>query len=188
VRRPWVRRAAAVACVAALGSAIASCATQATLARPDCGTEELGTLSLIAQSVHDATMIPCLKTLAAGWSFEQLEVQQDHSAMELASDRAGDHALTVTLARTCDIRGAVQIPSDEPQTERFENVVRVSPSYVGTRSYVFTGGCVTYRFQLATSRPSVLLNEATLMVGFIARAELRAAIERDTDGLVNDGP
>jgi hypothetical protein len=188
VSRQWLCRAAGIASVALIVATVASCAPQATLARPDCQTQELRTLSLIAQSVHDATMIPCLNSLQAGWSFEKLEVQQDHSEMVLASDRAGEHALRVTLTRTCDIRDAVRIPSDEPQTERYENILQVQDSYRAIRSYVFAGGCVTYRFQLTTERPSVLLNEATLMVGFIPRAVLREAIERDTDGLVKDGP
>ena len=162
--------------------------TSVSLARPDCQTKQVHTLVLIAQSVRDATMIPCLTGLPVGWSFEKLEVEQNKARIELESDRAGKHALVVTLTRSCDTRGAVEIPSDEPHTERFENIERISPSYVGTRSYVFPGGCVTYRFQLGTSRPSVYLNEATLMVGFIPRAELRDAIDRDTDGLVKNGP
>jgi hypothetical protein len=170
------------------GSGIAACASAPTLARPDCGTKQLSTLTLMAQSVHTTSMVPCLRTTPAGWSFKELEVRQNRSRMTLASDRAGDHALEVTLTRSCDTAGAVQIPSDEPQTERYESVDRVSPDYVGTRLYVFNGGCVTYQFQLETDRPSVLLNEATLMVGFATRTELRDGLRRESHGVIENGP
>jgi hypothetical protein len=177
-----------LACGTLFVGALAACGAQADLSQPNCQTEEIRTLSLMAQSVRDATLIPCLAGIPAGWSFERLEVEENESEMELASDRAGDEALMVTLTRKCDLRGATQIPSDELGTDRYENITSVSPSYTGMRSYVFPGGCVTYRFNLNTSQPSVLLGEATLMVGFMPRAVLREQIERDTDGLVKDGP
>jgi hypothetical protein len=142
----------------------------------------------MAQSVRSAALVPCLRGIPAGWNFVELDVRQNRSHLTLASDRAGEHALEVTLAHTCDTRGAVRIPSDEPQTERYESVDRVSPDYAGTRSYVFDGGCVTYRFELHTRRPSVFLNEATLMVGFTTRAELREALARESHGVIENGP
>ncbi len=188
MRWPWARLATATAVALLAGSSIAACAAAPTLARPDCGTEQLSTLTLMAQSVHTASMVPCLRTTPAGWSFHELEVRQNESRMTLDSDRAGDEALEVTLTRTCDTAGAVQIPSDEQHTERYETVDRVSPDYVGTRYYVFDGGCVTYRFNLDTERPSVLINEATLMVGFATRAELREELARESHGVIENGP
>ncbi len=188
MRRRAARLGAASAVALLAGSTIAACGSDVTLARPDCGTEQLSTLTLIAQSVRDATLVPCVRGMPAGWSFVELDVRQNRSRMTLASDRAGEHALEVTLAHTCDTAGAVRIPSDEPQTERYETVDRVSPDYAGTRSYVFDGGCVTYRFELDTDRPSILVNEATLMVGFTTRAELREALDRESHGVIENGP
>jgi hypothetical protein len=183
-----MRRSIAPAVALLAGSTIVGCAAEPTLAQPVCGTEQLSTLTIMAQSVRTAAMVPCLKGIPAGWSFQKLEVRQNRSQMRLASDRAGDHALQVTLAKTCNTSGAVRIPSDEPQTERYENILRISPAYVATRSYVFDGGCVTYRFELDTDRPSTLVNEATLMVGFATRTELRDAIRRESHGQIKDGP
>jgi hypothetical protein len=188
VRRRCTRAATAAALVVVVGWSVAGCAADVTLARPDCGTKQLSTLTLMAQSVREATLVPCLRGTPAGWSFVKLDVRQNRSQMQLSSDRAGNRALQVTLTHTCDTAGAVRIPSDEPQTQRYENIERSSPEYLGTRSYVFDGGCVTYRFQLETEHPSVLLNEATLMVGFVTRAELREALKRESHGDIKDGP
>jgi hypothetical protein len=183
-----MRRTIAPAVALLAGSSIVGCASEPALARPDCGTEELSTLTLMAQSVRTAALVPCLRGTPAGWSFNKLEVRQNRSQILLGSDRAGNHALQVTLAKTCNTSGAVRVPSDEPQTERYENVLRISPAYVATRAYVFDGGCVTYRFELDTDRPSILVNEATLMVGFSTRTELRDAIRRESHGQIKDGP
>jgi hypothetical protein len=82
----------------------------------------------------------------------------------------------------------VRIPSDELEAQRYERVERVDPIYLGDRIYTFDGGCAIYRFELDTQQPSVLLNEATLMVSFVSRGELRAEIADDTDGVIENGP
>jgi hypothetical protein len=188
VRRRCARLGTATAVALFAGSSLTACAADVTLARPDCGTAQLSTLTLMAQSVRDATLVPCLRGMPAGWSFVGLDVRQNRSRITLASDRAGKHALEVALTHTCDTSGAVRIPSDEPQTERYETVDRVSPDYLGTRAYVFDGGCVTYRFDLHIQRPSVLINEVTLMVGFTTRTELRDELRRDSHGVIENGP
>jgi hypothetical protein len=181
-------RLGALAVLVVAVPALAGCQFGVTMARPDCSTEDLSTLIVIAQSVHDASLVPCLQTIPAGWEFVRLEVREKRSRLELASDRGGDEALEVTLRPSCDPRDAVRIPSDERFTQRFERVDRLEPRYEGTRFYVFDGGCVTYRFVLDTAQPSGLLNEATLMVGFMTRAELREALREETHGVIEDGP
>jgi hypothetical protein len=187
VRRPR-RRRLAIVLVTSVAATLGGCGLQPTMARPDCGTDELSTLLVVAQSVHGAQLVPCLQTIPAGWTFTRLDVRDRRSTIELASDRGGDHALVVTLRPTCETSAAGRIPSDEARTQRFEQVDRLSPHYEGTRYYVFDGGCVTYEFDLESERPSGLLNEATLMVGFVSRAELRAALAESTHGVIEDGP
>jgi len=182
------KRGATAALVLLLITVGGGCGFDVEMARPDCGSEELSTLLVIAQSVHDARLVPCLETIPAGWTFTRLDARDNRSTIELASDRGGDHALEVTLLPTCDTAGAVRIPSDEQLTRRFERVDRLAPHYEGTRYYLFDGGCVTYRFKLDSPRPSGLLNEATVMVGFVTRAELRAALAEATNGVIENGP
>jgi hypothetical protein len=108
--------------------------------------------------------------------------------MVLENDRGGREALRVLLDDTCDTTGAVRIPSDEPGTTRYEKVERITPDYVGSRFYVFEGGCVTYEFNLETDQPSLLLNEASVMVGFVNRSTLRAELDEETGGVIENGP
>jgi hypothetical protein len=177
----------AVATVLAV-SALTGCGQKIDMARPVCGDDALSTLALMAQSVRDATLVPCLEGAPTGWEFESLEVRNSGTEMTLENDRGGPLALKVLLDHTCDTTGAVRIPSDEPGTTRYERVERVSPDYVGSRFYVFDGGCVTYEFHLDTEQPSVLLNEASLMVGFVNRSALRAELDEDTGGVIENGP
>jgi hypothetical protein len=187
-RRVW--RVLAVIGVASTGFVLAGCNIQLDMATPECTTdvETLSTMTLIAQSVHDASLVPCLQTIPAGWQFLTLDVRQNRTQIKVASDRGGDRALEVTLTPQCDVADAVPIPSDEPRARRYEQVQRLQPTYRGARFYVFDGGCVTYRFQLDTAQPSVLLNEATLMMGFLSRSDLREAIRRQSNGVIENGP
>jgi hypothetical protein len=177
----------AVATVLAV-SALTGCGLKIDMARPVCGDTALSTLALMAQSVRGATLVPCLETTPTGWEFDSLEVRNSGTEITLDNDRGGPHALRVFLDHTCDINGAIRIPSDEPGTTRYEKVERVSPDYVGSRFYVFDGGCVTYQFQLAGGQSSVLLNEASLMVGFVNRSTLRAELDEETGGVIENGP
>jgi hypothetical protein len=186
--RRTLRIALASASAILVASTLAGCGVKIDMARPVCGNSALSTLALIAQSVRDATLVPCLEMSPTGWEFESMQVRNSGTEMTLANDRGGPTALRVFLDDTCDTAGAVRIPSDEPGTTRFERVDRVTPDYVGTRYYVFDGGCVTYQFQLTTEKPSVLLNEASLMVGFVERTALRRELAADTGGVIENGP
>jgi hypothetical protein len=158
------------------------------MARPNCGTSELSTLALMAQSVETASLVPCLLTLPTGWEYESLDVNQTEAKIRIAHDRVGDHALAVTLRGHCTTDGAVRIPSDEVRTQRYERVDRIAPVYLGRRIYTFDGGCALYDFELATQQPSAFLNEATLMVSFVSRVDLRTEIADETDGVIENGP
>jgi hypothetical protein len=183
------RRNVLVAAVIVLTlSALTGCGLKIDMARPVCGDAALSTLSLMAQSVRAATLVPCLETSPTGWEFESLEVRNSGTEMVLKNDRGGRKALRVLLDDTCDTTGAVRIPSDEPGTTRYEKVERITPDYVGNRFYVFDGGCVTYEFNLETDQSSLLLNEASLMVGFVNRSTLRAELDEETGGVIENGP
>jgi hypothetical protein len=99
----------------------------------------------------------------------------------LGSDRAGLHAVTVTLTARCDTSGAHEIPSDEPGTQRFEEPLLVDPVYTGLRYYRFPGGCVTYRFSLGSDSVSALLFDADAAISFTPRSTLVAYVETTED-------
>ncbi len=136
---------------------------------PECRNTD--TLVLIAQSVPSAQLVPCIETMPAGWSFETIDVRDGRAFFALDSDRAGDRAVRVTLLPDCDVSGATEIVTDEPGTRRYERVESVLREYRGVRTYLFTGGCVTYRFDFSR-RGLALVNEVSLAIGFVSRAEV----------------
>ena len=152
-------------CACAAGCALA------TEPSPGCSPQEsLYTLVLTAESVRSATLIPCLRPLQPGWEIELLDARNDRSRFVLSSDRGGENALTVDLVAECDVTGATQVPSDEPGTDRFEEVTATRARLRRHSQLRLPGGCVRFRFDLDTSLASGLLNEATLMVGFVSSA------------------
>ena len=62
---------------------------------PTCGTGDL--MIAMAQSVPTATQVPCVAALPAGWTVEDVSVHSGHSVFYLDSDRAGRHAVKVSL-------------------------------------------------------------------------------------------
>src|SRR5918993_2360489 len=98
---------------------------------------------LLAQSVPSASLVPCLRSLPAGWSVAQVTVNDGRSVIPLNHDRAGPGVLVVRLTAACDIRGAIQVQSDQPQVRRYQRIDRLAPRFEATRFDVFPGGCVT---------------------------------------------
>ena len=181
-----MRRAAPALLVLLVVAALPGCGSTG-LVQPDCDGEDPDTLVIMAQAVATAELVPCLGGLPAGWEFGTLEVRQDQVQLVLNSDRGGDHALTVTLRATCRIGDAKRVPSDEAGARRFELVRKLRP-YSGVRYYQFRGGCVVYDFELQSERSSALLNEASIMVNFVARDELQRRVVEQSEGVIVDAP
>jgi hypothetical protein len=89
--------------------------------------------------------------------------------------------LTITLSAACDTSGAEQIPSDEPQTQRFDHPLSLRPQYTGLRFYTFPGGCITYRFNFMPGKSSLLAIPVDGAVGFVPRSNLVAYIRTTED-------
>jgi hypothetical protein len=127
-------------------------------------------------------MLPCVAALPSGWSTGRADITSGHTRLWLDSDRAGLHAITVTLTATCDTSGTHQIPSDRPGMRRFEHVASLSPRFTGLRLYTFPGGCTTYRFSFAPGASPVLADAAGSALSFQPRPALVEFIQR-TEGL-----
>jgi membrane-associated phospholipid phosphatase len=147
---------------------------------PQCDTGH--STILAAQAVPSAAMVPCVADLPAGWQVGGADIASGHARFWLNSDQAGDQAVTITLSATCDISRAQQIPSDQPQTQRFERPLSLRPQYTALRYYTFPGGCVTYRFHFAPGKSSLLAIPVDSAVGFLPRARLVSYI-RSTENL-----
>ena len=147
---------------------------------PSCGTGHSVILS--AQAVPSAAMLPCIAALPSGWSTGSADIASGHTRFWLDSDRAGPHAITVTLTAACDTSGAHQIPSDQPGMHRFEHPVSLTPQFVDLRFYTFPGGCVTYRFAFVPGVSPTLADAAASALSFQPRAALVDFIQH-TEGL-----
>ena len=59
---------------------------------------------------------------------------------------------------------------------------------MGTRHYVFDGGCVSVHFRLSGDNRSEALGVATQGVGAVTRDQVRAAVRDQTDGRLELDP
>jgi len=148
---------------------------------PSCGTGH--SMILSAQAVPSAALLPCIAALPSGWQVDGAEIASGKTRLWLDSDRAGPRAVTVTLTATCDTSGAGQIPSDQPDTSRFERPLSLVPVFSGLRFYTFPGGCVTYEFHFRPGASPVLAVAVDSALAFQSRSSLVRHVWR-TENLV----
>ena len=168
---------------------IAGCSTSETAAlrAPLCGSDGTRTTLLMAQSTPGATLIPCIEpdALPATWTLEGMKIDSAHSQLAFIADMTSGtpKRLEVLLGDTCDVSGAVAVPSDEQGTKRFERVDNLDVGYAGERYYVFDGGCVTYRFDARVEGWTGFVHDASQAVTFIARADVARLADVPLDQL-----
>jgi hypothetical protein len=111
-----------------------------------------------------------------------VRIRRGRGTFWLDSDRAGPHAVEVTLLgpEDCAVTGATEVPSDEVGMRRFEQPEQLPPGLITTRYYLFTGGCVTYRFAFSESATASLLFDADSALAFQPRDELVEAVDART--------
>jgi hypothetical protein len=160
---------------------LSACGLQ-QIAAPTCQARP--SLALLAQAVPTASLVPCISSFPTGWSYDGMKVQTGDGRFWLSSDRAGHRVVEVVLAARCDVTGAVQIPSDEEGTERYERLGRVAARFSGSRYYLFEGGCVTYQFRLPQEDWSAVLTHATAALSFFSREDLSRTLREETEGLL----
>lgn len=154
------------------------CGATTNTSDPACAAARIEPLYLVSQAVGTAEHIPCVNAYPGGWSLGSLKVRDGRATFTLDSDRGGSKALTVTLQETCDVAGAVEVPSDQPGMARFDQMPDVSAGFRGMRTYRFNGGCVTYRLDVRSPRAGSLVDEASLAVGFLTRTEVHDRMGR----------
>jgi hypothetical protein len=152
-----------------------------SLRMPKCGEVGARTTFLMAQSVPDAGLVPCIdaEALPADLFMEDMRIDSTGARFTFFGDWPAPDADTVTPLRlevrftsSCDVGDAVAVPSDEPDARRLERVERVAAGYVGERFYVFDGGCVTYRFDAQDDAWLGFVHEASQTWTFMPRAEV----------------
>ena len=133
---------------------------------PGCDTTNRGRLLLMAQSVPEASMIPCLGELPPGWEFAGALTHTSKATLVVTTDTF-DLDVEIVLTPACDVSEAGQVPSGR------EGVTLYRQGDDRTLSYLFEGGCVRVLFptsELAASpHAGALIDE----IRFLTREELR---------------
>lgn len=158
----------AIVAIALVAGACAPAAARHDL--PSCSGPSSAVV-LMAQSVPDAVLVPCIDSLRTGWSFRRLRATDESASFALDSDRVGERFLTVHFRSACPgVRGR-SVASDEPGAELF---IDESPGgdneYRARWTYLFEGGCATYDFDAEG-------DESTLTAGYVADLLSFAEIE-----------
>jgi hypothetical protein len=144
----------------------------------DCPVEESELLLLAAQAVPSATLLPCIEALPAGWSFGGSDVRSGDARFWLDSDRAGFHAIEVSLTRSCRTLGAVDVTSQTQEVGVQDLILEYElDPFTADRYLVFPGGCVTYRYRFAAGAEPALALEADQALTFGLRSTLVALVE-----------
>lgn len=149
---------------------------------PYCDTSNV--MILFAQSVPSATAVPCVRAMPAGWSLGRLRADNDGATIKLDSEVAGENAVEATLhpPEECSVEGAIPVASDEFGIERYERPEQLPPNLRVTRTYLFEGGCVIYRFRLTGSETASLTLAIDEALSFVRRDALVTKVA-DRSGL-----
>ena len=177
----WLARLGRIAAVAVAVSTLASCNTRAGDAtEANCPIEDRELFILMAQSVPSATLIPCIESLPAGWSYGGSDVSNTAARFWLDSDRGGLHAVEVALAISCRITGAVDVTNStsEGGVRVYLDEFDLHP-FTANKYFVFPGGCVTYRYRFGPEAEATLALEADEAVTFNPRTVLVAKVHEE---------
>ncbi len=136
---------------------------------------------LMAQAVPTASWVPCLNAVPLGWHLSDVQIRDGSGRFFLDGDRDGVRAIEVRLAETCDRGDATPIPSDRSGVQRLELVTRMSPDYVGTRFYVFHGGCLSVHFRLGGDARAEPLAGATEGIELVPRDDVEAHVHEESE-------
>jgi hypothetical protein len=179
----------AVACLLLAGCAVGPQAGSSFLEghEPTCiyqGRQGTALVVLMAQAVPTASQLPCVELKPPGWTVSDVFVRNGRARFALDSDRVGVGAVKVVLQEFCDIGRSTRVPSDHPETRRYQEVISIEPGqrYQGAVHYLFGGGCVTYRLDFRSDEQARPLGEVLLALGFVPRDALRQTLDDVTGG------
>jgi tRNA A-37 threonylcarbamoyl transferase component Bud32 len=152
----------------------------------DCA--DLEPMWLMAQSVPSASMVPCVRSLPAGWQVTEVTANNGRSTLTLDHDRAGERALVVRLTAACDPGGAVEGPSATEGMRHYQRIESRTGAFSATWYDQFPGGCITTRLHLTSDPNGEFAAQAPQVLGFTSRAVLRQALSERSGGRLQLDP
>ena len=179
--RPAVTRVVGAAAVLTM---LTGCVSgRSTSVMPTCSRVDQRILVLEAQAVPSATQLPCVSELPVGWMYSGFEIKDGSARFWLDNDRAGLHAVEVTLTPSCDVSAAVAVDPDpdEASAKVFQEPTSLPPGFSGIRFLVFSGGCVSYRYSFGADAPASLTLEAQQALSLVGRGPIVDKVRKDFD-------
>ena len=148
---------------------------------PLCTQADVNIFVLVAQAVPSATQLPCIAELPSGWSYGSSDISSGLARFWLDSDRAGFHAVEVSLRRSCDTTDAIEErpAADETGTHVFVRPDSLEPAFRAQRFLLFEGGCIDYEFRFAPGAASTLAIEAIEAISQLPRATIVGVVSVD---------
>jgi hypothetical protein len=143
---------------------------------------------LLAQSVPSVSLIPCLGPLPAGWLVGPVTVNNGRSVIRLNHDRAGTSVLIVQLTAGCDIQGASQVNSDQPQVRRYQRIDSQTPRYQAIHFDRFPGGCVTTQAAVPATNRAEVAGDLAPILHYTTRQALQQALSQRSAGRLQLDP
>lgn len=107
---------------------------------------------LVARSVPDAALVPCVRELPQGWTFSGFAASDAGATFSIVGSTDDDDEVParadVIFASSCEGDGGDAIRSDEDGAELTEEVRRTDP-FAARWTYRFDGGCARVQLGLA---------------------------------------
>ena len=142
------------------------------------GCDASARLALVAQSVPDASYVPCVAELPTGWSFDEADVNDRGTSIRLESDRA-DRPITVTLRPSCEIGDATPVAPSDDGTRTYQRIDSIDPRYAGAFIDLFPGGCVETRYDFERGPHVALITDLQRAIDLASRRQLSEVLEHE---------
>lgn len=132
---------------------------------------------LVARSVPDAALVPCVRELPQGWTFSGFAASDAGATFSIVGSTDDDEVparADVIFASSCEGTGDA-IRSDEAGAELTEDVRRTDP-FAARWTYRFDGGCARVQLGLADGADAEAgRRELARALSFVERSALASA-------------
>lgn len=175
----------------ACGNVYLTVAPDPALRRLSCpgeGGQVTSTLVLLAQSVPEASLIPCMSSTPPRWRLDDFSARNGSARFDVEFGDEDDLRMTVELAHRCRVEDATETRSDLPGMTRYDHVTADPERYAVDRYYVDAHACTVVHFTGLGQEAQAFADEIVPALGFIPRETLDERLRDATDGRMHLDP
>ena len=147
-----------------------------------------GMLVLLAQSVPEASAVPCVRADPGRWVMAEFTVRDGSAVVGFAYQYGGPDRVTIEMKPRCDVGAYREVSSLHPGTRRYNRYAVRNGRYANEIYFTYAGACTSLRFDLEATGAELRGAEFTGTLGFVTRAELDRQIRAATDGRLTLDP